>query len=251
MSVVIARAPGRKGRLARLRRLRCDERGIAVTEFAFVAPIFMLILMGVFDQGFAMYIQSALQGAVQEGARQASLENTQFSDITARVNQQVRNVVPSGDPNTEITFTLDPTVYQSYNELQMGEHFVDRERAPFTQNGTYDGDEGFTDSNGNDIWDPGEPFTDKNRGVKNGTRDADECFTDQNGNNSWDSNIGVSGRGSGQDVVSIKASLTYKRIFPFWKMIGQPQNQVLTASTFLRNQPFSAQSQRVGVTICP
>ena len=54
-----------------------------------------------------------------------------------------------------------------------------------------------------------------------------------------------------QDVVSIRASLTYKRIFPFWNMIGQPQNQVLTATTFLRNQPFSAQATRVGVRICP
>lgn len=240
-----------EGRLARLRRLRRNERGLAATEFAFVAPIFLLMLMGIFDQGFAMYIQAALQGAVQEGARQASLENTQFSDIAARVNTQVRNVVPSGDPNTEITFTLDPTVYQSYNELQMGEHFVDAERAPFTRNNAYDGDEAFTDSNGNDIWDPGEPYTDKNRGVKNGVRDADECFTDQNGNGVWDNDIGIAGRGSGQDVVSIRASLTYKRIFPFWKMIGQPQNQLLTANTFLRNQPFSAQSQRTGVTICP
>lgn len=240
-----------EGRLARLRRLNKNRDGLAATEFAFVAPIFLLMMMGIFDQGFAMYIQSALQGAVQEGARQASLENTEFTDIAARVNTQVRNVVPSGDPNTEITFTLDPTVYQSYNELQMGEHFVDRERAPFTQNGTYDGDEAFTDSNGNDVWDPGEPFTDKNRGVKNGTRDADECFVDQDGDTVWDSDIGITGRGSGQDVVSIRASLTYKRIFPFWKMIGQPQDQVLTANTFLRNQPFSAQSQRVGVTVCP
>lgn len=251
MSAVVVRHPRTEGRLARLRRLRRDERGIAITEFAFVAPIFMLILMGIFDQGFAMYTQSALQGAVQEGARQASLENTQWNDIAARVNKQVRNVIPTGDPNTEISFTLDSTVYQSYNELQMGEHFVDKERAPFTKNNTYDGDEGFTDSNGNDIWDPGEPYTDKNRGVKNGTRDADECFTDQNGNRTWDSNVGISGRGSGQDVVSIKASLVYKRIFPFWKMIGQPQEQVLSASTFLRNQPFSAQSQRAGVTVCP
>lgn len=248
-----ARCLGRpgEGRLARLRRLRKDRDGLAATEFGFVAPIFLLLLMGIFDQGFAMYIQAALQGAVQEGARQASLENTQWGDITARVNTQVRNVVPTGDPNTEITFTLDPTVYQSYNELQMGEHFTDKERAPFTQNGTYDGDEAFTDSNGNEIWDPGESFSDKNRGVKNGTRDSDECFVDQDGDKVWDSNVGVSGRGSGQDVVSIKASLTYKRIFPFWNMVGQPQNQVLTASTFLRNQPFSAQSQRTGVTICP
>ncbi|HEU4820842.1 MAG TPA: TadE family protein [Qipengyuania sp.] len=211
--------PARESRLARLRRLRRDKDGIAVTEFAFVAPIFLLMLMGIFDQGFAMYIQSALQGAVQDGARQASLENTLFADIEAKVNQQVRNVVPTSDPSTEITFTLDPTYYQNYNEIGMPEDFEDKFR--------------------------GSPA------VKNGTYDADECFVDRNGNRQWDQDVGLAGRGGAQDVVSIKASLSYKRIFPFWKMIGQPQTQVLTATTFLRNQPFSAQATRVGVRICP
>ena len=212
-------SPARESRLARLRGLRRDKDGLAVTEFAFVAPIFLLMLMGIFDQGFAMYIQSALQGAVQDGARQASLENTLFADIEARVNQQVRNVVPTSDPSTEITFTLDPTYYQNYNEIGMPEDFEDKFRgSPSVQNGVYD---------------------------------ADECFVDRNGNRQWDQDVGLAGRGGAQDVVSIKASLTYKRIFPVWNMIGQPQTQVLTATTFLRNQPFSAQATRVGVRICP
>jgi Flp pilus assembly pilin Flp len=238
----------RDGRLARLRRLRRDKDGIAVTEFAFVAPIFLLVLMGIFDQGFAMYIQSTLQGAVQDGARRASLENTQWTDIEAAVNRQIRNVVPSGDPNTEISFTLASAVNQNYNELEIGEYFVDKERAPFVRNYQYDGDEAFTDANSNGIWDPGEAYTDRNRGVKDGVRQTDECFWDQNNNSQHDDNIGTAGqRGMGQDVVSITATLRYKRIFPFWKMIGQSQDQVLTASTFLRNQPFSVQTLNVGV----
>lgn len=231
-----------------LRSLSRNSDGLAMVEFGFVAPLFLLILMGVFDQGFAIYIQSVLNGAVQDGARRASLENTQWSEIEAAVNNQIRNVVPSGDPNTEITFTLDRSVNVNYNEIRMGEFFTDVERAPFTQNGTYDGDEPFTDSNGNRQWDPGEPFTDRNRGVLNERYDAGECFIDLNNNNVHDDDIGVGGvKGNGQDVVSITASLTYRRIFPFWKMMGQPQNMTLTASTFLRNQPFSAQLGRAGV----
>jgi hypothetical protein len=209
------RRPG-EGRLARLRRLRRDARGLAATEFAFVAPIFILMLMGIFDQGFAMYIQAALHGATQEGARQASLENTLFSDIEAKVNRQVRNVVPTSDPNTEITFTLDPTYYQNYNEIELPEDFEDKTRA----------------------------------GVKDGIYQLDEWYVDRNGNNQRDTDVGLAGRGGAQDVVSIKASLTYRRIFPFWSLIGQPQNQVLSATTFLRNQPFSAQATRVGVRKC-
>lgn len=204
------------GRLARLRglhALRRNEDGIAITEFGFVAPIFCLMLMGIFDQGYALYIQSALQGAVQEGARQASLENTLWSDIQASVNAKVRTVVPSSDPNTVISFTLDPTYYQNYNEIGLPEDF--------------------TDSNGN------------------GQYDLPECFVDRNGDRVWNQDVGIAGRGGAQDVVSIRASITFKRVFPFWKMLGQPDTQTLTATTFLRNQPFSAQAARVGVRICP
>jgi len=200
-------------KLGLLRRLRSNENGIAVVEFGFIAPLFLLMLMGIFDYGFTLYIQSALQGAVQEGARQASLENTQWSDIEAKVNQQVRRVVPSSDPSTVISFTLDPLYYQNYNDITLPEDF--------------------TDTNGNNRY------------------DATECFVDRNGNRSWDQDVGVAGRGGAQDVVSIEASLTYRRVFPFWKLARQPQNVTLTATTFLRNQPFSAQATRVGVRICP
>ena len=201
------------------RRLRRKEDGIAITEFGFVAPVFLLMLMGIFDQGYALYIQAALQGATQEGARRASLENTLWADIEADVNKKVRNVVPSSDPSTEISFTLDPDYYQNYNDIGLPEDFTDIARG--------------------------------NPAVKNGTYDPDECFVDRNGNKQWDQDVGLAGRGGAQDVVSIKASLTYKRIFPFWKMIGQPDQTTLTATTFLRNQPFSAQATRVGVKICP
>ena len=213
------RAGPRFAALTQLRRLGRDQTGVAITEFGFVAPIFLLMLMGIFDQGYALYIQSALQGAVQEGARQASLENTLFSDIEAKVNAKVRNVVPSSDPSTVISFKLDPSYYQNYNDINLPEDFTDKARG--------------------------------NPAVKNGTYDADECFVDRNGNKKWDQDVGVAGRGGAQDVVSIKASITFKRVFPFWSLIGQPDRETLTATTFLRNQPFSAQATRVGVKICP
>ena len=264
-----------------LARLRASEDGIALTEFGFVAPIFIMMLMGIFDQGYSMYIQSALQGAVQEGARQASLENTLWTNIEDRVNAQVKQVLPSSDPTTVISFTLDRTAYGEYSDVAVPEIFEDKERGgsmngtydpaePFTDangNGTYDVGETFTDTNSNGRWDDkeafvdsngngvrnnGEPFTDTVRGgVFNNTYDSDEWFVDRNGNSRWDNDVGLAGqRGGAQDVVSIKATIVYNRIFPLWKMVGQPQQQTLTANTFLRNQPFSARTQRVGVRMC-
>lgn len=197
------------------RRIGADERGISVVEFGFIAPMFLLMLMGIFDYGFAMYAQAALNGAVQDGARRASLENTLWSDIEASVNTQVRQVIPTTDPNTQISFSLDPSFYQNYDDITRPEVFEDKV------------------------------------GGTTGVYDADECFVDRNGNSQWNSDVGLTGRGGAQDVVSIRATVTYTRIFPFWKMIGQPQTLTLSANTFLRNQPFSAQATRTGVRICP
>ena len=80
-----------------------------------------------------------------------------------------------------------------------------------------------------------ERLTDTNN---DGDRDPGECFTDSNGNGTWDTNRGNDGQGTGDEVVLYTASMEITRLFPAWKMLGQPQVKTLTASTVLRNQPF-------------
>lgn len=196
-----------------VRGLVSDRSGSAVMEFAIVAPVFLGMLMAVFDLGFLVYAKAVLQGAVEDGARSASLENTQWSTIKSRVNGQITSVIPVDNAETDISFTFDPTYYGNYADVALPEDF--------------------TDSNGN------------------GQRDATECFVDRNSNRSYDTDVGLAGRGGAQDVVSIRAAVTYKRIFPLWSMIGQTQDYTISAQTYLRNQPFSAQAARVGVRICP
>jgi Flp pilus assembly protein TadG len=91
-----------------------------------------------------------------------------------------------------------------------------------------------------------EQLTDSNG---NGTRDAGECFTDTNGNGSWDTLRGSNGQGTGDEVVQYTATLTINRLFPGWKMLGQPQSSVIRATTILRNQPFAA-NNRTSNVIC-
>lgn len=196
-----------------LRRLVRHRQGVSTVEFAFVAPVFIGMLLAVFEFGFAFYARAVLQGAVEEAARTASLENTQWTDISNRVSQQVRRVIPASDAETEISFSLDPTYYASYNDITLPEDFED--------------------DNNNDVWDP------------------EECFVDRNGNDTYDYDVGLEGRGGAQDVVAIDASLTYVRPFPLWRMFGIEPTQTISVSTYLRNQPFSAQASRAGVSICP
>jgi Flp pilus assembly pilin Flp len=85
-----------------------------------------------------------------------------------------------------------------------------------------------------------ETFNDTNG---NGVRNAGECYEDRNGNNTWDAiSSGASGQGGADDVVLFRATMSYDRIFPLWRFLGEPQNHSIVVSTVLRNQPFTTQN---------
>jgi TadE-like protein len=175
--------------------------------------VFIGLLMITFEFGFTFYARAVLQGAVDEAARTASLENTDWDDISERVSTQVRSVIPASEAETDISFDLDPTYYLNYVDLTLPEDFED--------------------NNNNNLW------------------DTDECFVDRNNNATYDTDVGLEGRGGAQDVVAIDATLTYERPFPLWQLIGVDQRQTIRISTYLRNQPFSAQAAQASVRICP
>jgi Flp pilus assembly pilin Flp len=187
-------------------RFRKNNQGVALTEFALIAPVFMMTLMGAFDIGYGMYVKAILEGAVENAGRTASLETTQTSEIDNRIRDTINSLNRTGN----LTFSRD--YYQNYADVDLPEDF--------------------TDANAN------------------GVRDTGECFVDRNGNSRWDADVGLPGRGGAQDVVLYSATLTYVRLFPLWSILGQPKEITITGSTYLRNQPFSAQAARVGVRIC-
>lgn len=180
-----------------LTRLVGEDRAAAAVEFALTAPVFLLVLMGIFDFSMQMYAKSVLNGAVNRAARDAALENNSSTQtaIDAAVTANVREVFRDG------TLTYSRKNYDSFDDVSKPEPL--------------------TDSNGN------------------GTRDSGECFTDRNGNNSWDADRGGNGQGGGDEVVLYTATLNMTRLFPAWKMLGQPQTSTIRATTVLRNQPFA------------
>jgi hypothetical protein len=123
-------------------RLGADKRGVALTEFALVAPVFMVVLMGVFDIGYAMYAKSLLQGSVEAAGRVASLENT----TTAQIDQRVRDTVESLNRTGDLSF--DRSYYQNYLDISVPEDFTDA-----NGNTVRDAGECFIDRNGNSAWD--------------------------------------------------------------------------------------------------
>ncbi|MBA3941090.1 MAG: pilus assembly protein TadE [Sphingopyxis sp.] len=185
-------------RLRLVRRLRRDTRGTALIEFALTAPVFLLLLMGIFDYCWQMYAQQVLQGAVSQSARLATLERN--AEDQAALDEGVRLRVRDVFPNADVEF--DRLAYESYD----------------------------------DVGKP-EPLTDKNN---NGRWDTGECFEDMNGTGAWEADRGSAGNGAADDVVLYQASMTFNRVLPVWRMLGQQQETTLRATTVLRNQPYNA-----------
>ena len=93
-----------------------------------------------------------------------------------------------------------------------------------------------------------EDFTDS---IDNDTYDPTECFVDMNGNETWDADMGSTGLGGANDVQVYTVSVSYKPMFGFGSYLGLPTNQKIQGTTILRNQPYSTQSTRTGVAVCP
>lgn len=77
------------------RRTR-ERRGTALVEFAMVAPVFFLFMVGAIEFGRAIMVQEVLTDASREGARVGILDNSQTSDVDAAANAYLSAMKVSG-----------------------------------------------------------------------------------------------------------------------------------------------------------
>ncbi len=63
-------------KLTRLWTILGDTRGVAVVEFAFIAPILMMLTLGILDVGRAMHALNTMQHTAKEAARYASVRGS-------------------------------------------------------------------------------------------------------------------------------------------------------------------------------
>ena len=80
-----------------MRTSRRDRRGQAAVEFALILPLLVLMMVGVFDLGRAVYAWSTLNNSAREGARQGIVDQT-VAHIQERAAQRaVALGLESGD----------------------------------------------------------------------------------------------------------------------------------------------------------
>ncbi len=83
-------------RLTRIRGRRRDRRGAAVTEFAIVAPVFFLMVIGFIEFGRALMVQQVLINASRVGARQAITTTATTSAVQSAVAEYASGVAVPG-----------------------------------------------------------------------------------------------------------------------------------------------------------
>lgn len=191
----------------RLKSLGGDARGATVVEFAFVAPIMIMMLMGLMDISYRFYVQSILTGAMQRAGRSTTLETgaSSAAALDAKVLAEIKQVA------TNATWSSTRESFSDYSSMSP---------------------EAFNDTNGNSVRDPGE------------------CYSDTNDNGQWDAYPAKTGLGGASDTVAYTFTVTYPRLFPMAGWLGWGQNQVISARTVLKNQPYTTNAQVAPPTRC-
>lgn len=100
---------------------RASERGAVAVEFAILAPVLIMILLGIMEFGRAYNAQISLTNAAREGVRVVAISNNQTSARTAAKNAAVTlnpelvdsNIAfsaPQCTPNAQMTVTVSYTL---------------------------------------------------------------------------------------------------------------------------------------------
>lgn len=80
---------------------RASERGAVAVEFALLAPVLIMILLGIMEFGRAYNVQATLTNAARDGVRVMAIDNSQASARTAAKAAATELNPPLQDLNIE------------------------------------------------------------------------------------------------------------------------------------------------------
>jgi Flp pilus assembly protein TadG len=193
-----------------LARLRQSRAGATIIEFAIVAPVLIVMLLGFFDTAHTLYMKAQLNGLLQKAARDSTLQDMSTAAGEATLDANITRQVKALAKNATVTPTR--RFYRNYNDAAA--------KVP----------ESWNDTNGDKVC------------------DNNESYTDTNGNGVWDADGGDGGStsstpgGGAQDRTIYTVKVSYPHLFPIWKFIGTSNTVSLSATAVLANQPYSDQS---------
>jgi len=188
--------------------MRADVRGATALEFAMVAPMLIMTIIGGMDLGYEAYARSVLQGALNDVARTGSLEGPELNCTGTTTEAQIACAVKkrSNTVARRATYDFEINSYYEFSGVGRGEKLI----------------------------------TDYNH---NGQYNAGDCFQDLNENRAFDSTAGREGIGGADDVVFYDVTMTMPRLLPVASLLGWSSEYEIRATTAIRNQPYASQSK--------
>lgn len=192
-----------------LRQFARDEQGATIVEFGLLAvPLFVMILGGI-DLGYQNYVRSLMQGALNDAARLAAVEDPDIAIEGDTNEEKVENLVRdiAGTVALDATITVTSQSYFDFSEIGNPEALM-------------------TDVNGNGAYD----------------EEDGDCWEDSNENGEFDTDSGRSGIGGSDDVVFYTANVQMPRLLPLDKFINVPSTIDMSLETAIRNQPYGSQA---------
>lgn len=99
------------------------HRGQTLVEFALILPVFILILVGIFDAGRLVFAYHTVNNAAREGGREATVNQTE-ADIQARAAQHaVALDIPAADVYVDFRLQSTPDDEDSC-DLEVGQQTI-------------------------------------------------------------------------------------------------------------------------------
>ena len=126
--------------ISRQRRFLKDRRGAAALEFAFVFPVFIVMVVTVMELSYHFLIGSVIESAALEASRfgltgqSGAGTETREERIVRIVKENTYDLINPDD------LVIDTLVYDSFSDIGKPEPFVDE-----NDNGQYDNGEVYTD----------------------------------------------------------------------------------------------------------
>jgi Flp pilus assembly pilin Flp len=211
--------------LSAIKRIYANQSGVSITEFGLIAPVVAIMIMGTFDIGHQMYVNSVLNGALQEVGRDSALEGATNSSEQLAIDNKLKSIVGDVMPGA----ILKPDCEATAEIRPVGTPWVCVKRRYYKT---------FSEAAAAQAEDVIEDPLDAD-----GKCDSGESFMDANHNGIWDEDGGTTGQGGAKDVVIIEVKIKYDRLFPAGKMIGYSNEVELVSDSVIANQPYGKQTQ--------
>lgn len=178
-----------------------NEDGATAVEFAIVAPVLLLLIMGIVDIGMMMFAQGVLENSAFTAARTGKTGYTQQNStreetIIETLHARAGMLLDTAD------IVVTSVSYSEFDDIGEAEPFID--------------------ANGN------------------GTRDNGENYTDVNGNGQYDQDVGRAGNGTASEVVVYTVSYPWRLYTPMVKpILGENGIVNLSSRIVVQNEPYN------------